>query len=160
MFVRLRSCRFECSPFVSANQEGLETPASLSFDIGYLTLANSFETNSNDSNRWLPSNVTKTYTTSYRHNLFIYFPALISLTSYQIRFLGCALCQIWIYGPNVCKGYLYDEKKTKETIDEDGWLHSGDIGEWLPVRREYIFSLFRAVRSKLENLLGYNVLWD
>ncbi|XP_074608164.1 long-chain-fatty-acid--CoA ligase 1-like [Acropora palmata] len=40
--------------------------------------------------------------------------------------------EICIYGPNVCKGYLYDEKKTKETIDEDGWLHSGDIGEWLP----------------------------
>jgi long-subunit acyl-CoA synthetase (AMP-forming) len=26
------------------------------------------------------------------------------------------------------KGYWDDEKKTKETIDSDNWIHSGDIG--------------------------------
>ena len=51
-------------------------------------------------------------------------------------------CQICFYGPNVFKGYLYDEKKTKEAIDEDGWLHSGDIGEWQPVSGVYDMEKF------------------
>merc|ERR1711920_491884 len=37
--------------------------------------------------------------------------------------------EILFRGENIFKGYLRDEKNTKETLDSDGWLHSGDIGE-------------------------------
>lgn len=36
--------------------------------------------------------------------------------------------EILMRGRNVFMGYMFDEEKTQETFDEDGWLHSGDIG--------------------------------
>ena len=40
--------------------------------------------------------------------------------------------ELCVRGPIICKGYFRDKEKTSEAIDEDGWLHSGDIAMLIP----------------------------
>ena len=73
--------------------------------------------------------------------------------------------EIVVRGYNIMVGYLDDPEKTAETIDADGWLHTGDIGVMDAagniditdrVKDMFINGGFNAYPAEIENLMMHH----
>ncbi|WP_279103836.1 4-coumarate--CoA ligase family protein [Gordonia paraffinivorans] len=56
--------------------------------------------------------------------------------------------ELWVKGPNVMLGYLNNEQATADTIDADGFLHTGDLAQVDPTGCVYIV-------DRLKELIKY-----
>jgi 4-coumarate--CoA ligase len=70
--------------------------------------------------------------------------------------------ELWVRGPQVMVGYLNNPTATAATIDDDGWLHTGDIGRidadghlWIVDRLKELIKYkgFQVAPAELEALL-------
>ncbi|KAK7575580.1 hypothetical protein V9T40_011866 [Parthenolecanium corni] len=77
-------------------------------------------------------------------------------------FASCNQGEICVKGTNVFLGYFKEIDTTLQTVDENGWHHTGDIGTWLPNgtlkiidRKRHIFKLAQGeyvVPDKIEEI--------
>ena len=56
-------------------------------------------------------------------------------------------------GPNTMKGYWKNEEATKEMIDDDGWLHTGDVGRFVNGRLQ----ITDRIKHMIVNAGGKNI---
>jgi len=70
--------------------------------------------------------------------------------------------ELWVRGPQVMQGYLNNAEATAETIDSDGWLHTGDVARFDDDGHVYIvdrikelikYKGFQVPPAELEGLL-------
>lgn len=67
--------------------------------------------------------------------------------------ITCGEGEILNRGPNTMKGYWKNEEATREMIDEDGWLHTGDVGRFINGR----LKITDRIKHMIVNAGGKNI---
>ena len=67
--------------------------------------------------------------------------------------ITCEAGEILNRGPNTMKGYWKNDEATREMIDEDGWLHTGDVGRFVNGR----LKITDRIKHMIVNAGGKNI---
>jgi len=81
---------------------------------------------------------------------------LVDVPEFNIVTSESGTGEICVKGTNVFSGYWGEYDAYRSAMDKDGWFHTGDIGQWLPVCITLLFPYLKFFLSNLLSLLFLN----